>query len=364
MAIYVALLIMICLLGIYPYQQHNSKQSKKIFLFLSFTMMALVLGVRGPDVGEDTRHYLHIFSQAEYVSWSDMLHSTGMRTAYYTNQYGYTDTIENGFLALAKIVHWFADDGQIFLFVVAALTCGLFAKFIYDNCENVFYPTYIFLCESLFMFSFNGIRQTLACAITIQAYTFLKNRKWKQATFVILLAALFHNVALIAFALFPIMLIKHEKESKTFKYAMIATIAAPILIVYGQKIIIKFFPRYTAYFSVNYWQNSLGGSAILLLLEFAFIMIMYWKKFKTEDSFKLATLTLLFIAFELTGLIITMFSRTGYFFRAYLLLFFPDAEKYFSKESRPIVRLTMMILLMLLYMSYANTSYRLYRFFW
>ncbi len=324
----------------------------------------MVLGLRGFNVGEDTPHYLHIFRQAEYVSWSDMLHSTGMRTAYYTNQYGYTDTIENGFLALAKIIHWFTDDGQVFIFVVATLTCGLFARFIYDNCEKVFYPTFIFLCESMFMFAFNGIRQLLAVSITIQVYTLLKAKKWKQAVVVILFASLFHNVALIGFVLFPIMLVKHDKKYKLFKYAMIAAIAGPVFIVYAQNLITKLFPRYTAYFSVNYWQNSLGGSTILLLIEFVFLMIMYEKKFKTEDSFNLATLILIFIACELAGLKISVFSRVGYFFRAYLLLFLPDAEKYFSRNSRIIVRIVLMILLILFYLSYAQTEARVYSFFW
>lgn len=364
MVIYIVLMFLIFIYGIYPYVKHNSKQSKKIFLFLAFTSMTVVLGLRGPFVGEDTSHYLNIFDKAANAKWNDMFHSNGLRTAYFTDQYGYTDTIENGFLAICKVVHWFTGDGQVFLFIIAAAICLLFAKFIYDNCEKVFFPTYIFLCESMFMLSFNGIRQILAGAIAIQAYTLLKNGKWKKAILVVLVAGLIHNVALVGFVLFPIMLVKENKESKTFKYAIIATISAPFVIILAKNFIIRLFPRYASYFAINYWENALGGTAILWLVELVLVLVVYRKKFSKKDSFKLSSLILIYLACEFAGLEITMFARVGWFFRGYLMLFFPNAELYFGKKNRKVIRIVVMTLLFLLYFSYARTPARTYQFFW
>ena len=364
MIIYIIVLLLISIYSLYPYVKHNSRQSRKVFLFLSFTTLALVLGLRGEKVGEDTSHYLDVFRYASNVKWSNMLRAQGMRTGYYTNQYGYTDTIENGFLALAKIVHWFTNDGQVFLFLVAAITCVLFAKFIYDNCEKVIFPTFIFLCESMFMLAFNGARQIMAVAISIQAYTFLKNKKWKKAIVVILLAAMIHNVALVCFALFPIMMIKPQKEFKSFKYAILAIIASPFVIVLGQTVITKFFPRYTSYFTINYWENSLGGTTLLWIVEFVLILIAYWQKFRIDESFNCSCLVLVYLACELMGLRITMFSRVGWFFRPYLILFFPNEEQYFSIQSRKYVRMVVGVLLLLLFFSYSRTPARIYNFYW
>jgi len=355
---------LIFIYGIYPYAKNNSKQSKKIFLFLAFFSMTIVLGLRGSSVGEDTGHYLNIFRNADDVKWSDMLQSSGMRTAYFTDQYGYTDTIENGFLAICKVIHWFTNNGQILLFIIAAMTCWLFAKFIFDNCEKVFFPTYIFLCESMFMLAFNGARQILAGAIAIQAYTLLKQGKWKKAIMVVLIASLIHNTALICFIIFPIMLIRPQKESRTFKYAIIATVAAPFIIVIAKNLIIRLFPRYTSYFYVNYWDNELGGIAILWVIELVLVLILYGKRFRENESFKLSSLTLMYLACEFAGLQITMFSRVGWFFRPYLLLFFPESDKYFSKKSQAIINGVLMLLLALLYFSYARSSTRFYSFYW
>lgn len=365
MLIYIVVLFLIAIYSLYPYKKHNSQQSRKIFLFLSFTTMGLVLGLRGRTVGEDTGHYLDVFKYSANVNWMNMIHSTGMRTGYFTDEFGYTDTIENGFLILAKAIHIFTDNGQIFIFFVSAITCALFAKFIYDNCKNdVVLPTFIFLCESMFMLAFNGVRQILAVAIAIQAYRLLNEKKWKKAILVITIATLIHNVALVCFVLFPIAFIRPKKEFKTFKYAIIISIASPFIIVLGQTVIIKIFPRYTAYFSTNFWGNSIGGTAILWIIEFGLILVNYWKKFRNKDLFQTSCLVLMYLACELMGLRITMFSRVGWFFRAYLILFFPMCRQYFERKTWKEFEVVLFILLLLLYFSYAGNSARTYLFFW
>ncbi len=364
MLIYIIIFILISLYSIYPYSRKNSQQSKRIFLYLSFLTMALVLGLRGGSVGEDTRHYLNIFKHSSNVSWTDIFYSKGLRAEYYTNEFGYTDTIESGFLVVAKIIHIFTDNGQIFIFFISMLTCILFAKFIYDNCESVIFPTFIFLCESMFMLAFNGIRQILAAAITIQAYTLLKNKKWKTAVAIILIAALIHNVSLVSFVLFPIALIRPKKEFKAFKYAIVAATLSPFIVMLFQAVIVRIFPRYTGYFSTNYWTNSLGGIAIMWLLEFVLILVSYTKKFRIEDSFKVSCLVLIYLAYEFMGMEITMFSRVAWFFRPYLILFLPQCKYYFTRKTWNWIQGCIVILMMLLYLSYAGTSAREYLFYW
>lgn len=363
MTIYIFTYIAIMFFGLYPYSKHNSRQSRKIFLFLSFALMTFVLGLRGITVGEDTGHYINVFNQAGYVKWRDMLHSTGMRTAYFTDEFGYTDTIENGFLVLCKVVHWFTDDAQVFLFLVAALSCTLFAKFIYDNCSDVFLATFVFMTESMFMLSFNGIRQIFAVAITLQAYTLIKNKKIKTAIFTILLAATLHNVALVALVVFPILLVKPSGEYKKFKYAIAAAFLIPFTIVVAKELVMRVFPRYVGYFFNNYWVNSLGGTTILWIVELLLIIYMYKKRFLLGDSYKLSALILIYLSFEIGGLQISIFSRVGWFFRAYLILFFSEALAFFGKRNSFCVRFMLMLMLTLLYLSYAATPARQYVFF-
>lgn len=362
--VYIILLVFVLICGLILYRYPYSKDAKINYLFLTFGAMTIVVGLRGEYVGEDTKHYLTMFQYADRITWKDMLNSTGFKTVWYIDQYGFHDTVENGWLALCKVVHLFTDNGQAFLLIVSALTCGLLAKFIYDNSVSIFYSTLVFLGESMFMFSFNGARQMLAVAISLSAYSALKKRKIKTAVIYVLLAALIHNTALVTFAAFPFVLTKQKDSYKKFKYAIVATALSPFVVMALKTIISRLIPRYALYFSINCWTNSVGGSAVLWIAEFALILVMYAKKFKVENSFQYSCLTLMYLAFELIGLQISVFGRVAYYFRSYLLLFFPCADLYFSKKSRRAVRCAIIILIILLYFSYARSGARIYSPFW
>ena len=69
MTVYIILALLIALFSLYPYSKHNSIRSRKVFLFLSFSAMVLVLGLRASSVGEDTSMYMGIFNKAQLVNW-------------------------------------------------------------------------------------------------------------------------------------------------------------------------------------------------------------------------------------------------------------------------------------------------------
>lgn len=362
MAIYIVIYMMIIAFSLLLQRYNNSKQSRRIFLFLSFGIMTIVLGLRGSQVGEDTQHYIDIFNYADNVKWSSLFSSLQMRTVYFIDRYGYADTIEDGFLVLCKIVHLFTNNPQIFLFLIAAGSLSLYAKFIYDNTEHVFFATYIFLTESLFMLSFNGIRQLLAGAIALQAYTALRNKQLIKAIVFIAFAALIHNVALITVVLIPLFYIKGNKESGKFKYLMLATVLSPIIVVLASDILCRFFPRYAGYFVQNFWTNKIGGTAIMWVLEFFLVYYLYLKQFPGNQLFMISCLTMLYLVLEFTGFRITMFSRVGWFFRPYLMLLIPEGITCFKVKNRKWIRLLFYILLLMLYISYAKTPARNYYF--
>ena len=136
----------------------------------------------------------------------------------------------------------------------------------------------------------------------------------------------------------------------------------PAMTCSHRTIIVRVFPRYGSYFSVNYWENKVGGAAVLWIIELAIVVYMYYKKFKVEGSYYASVFTLAYLSCELMGLQVTMFSRVGLFFRPFLMLLFPTIEKYFGRKSRLIIRIVLMALLAMLFFSYASTPVRQYVF--
>ncbi|MCG0572849.1 EpsG family protein [Lactiplantibacillus plantarum] len=365
MTVYISLLVFVFLCGIILVIFQNSKGARIAFLFLTFFSCALVIGLRGYNVGEDTLHYINIFNNASNTSLEQILTSKGFRTPYYTNDYGFTDSIEGGFLIWCKFIKLFSNNIQVYFLLTGGLTCFLFAKFIYDNCkDDVFFPTLVFLCDSAFMMSFNLVREMLACAIVLQSYNLLINKHLYKGIICILVASLIHNTALVSLIWVPILLYKPKNRVKTFKYAALFALTLPVISFILQGPITKLFPRYTSYYTTNYWGSTLGKSSILLVIELVAIGFMYRKRFIVQNSAKLSLLTLVYIVFELGGLKVVMLSRIALYFRAYLMLFFNKWSDYYTGNRRILLKIIIGILLILLYISYASTSSREYTFFW
>lgn len=363
MTIYIFLAALIGFFSLYPYSHRNSRQSRKIFLILSFLSMTLVLGLRASSVGEDTSMYMNVFVKAQNISWNDIWSNIWGRTTYQILSYGYKDTIESSYLGLCKIIGFFTNNPQVYLFTVSGIICFLFARFIYDNTEHVVFATWVFLCDSMFMFAFNGMRQLLAIGIGLQAYKYIKDKNLIKSAIIIVLAFFIHNTSVVCLLLIPMALIPEDKEGRAFKYILIIAVVMPFAIKAGSALIARFLPRYASYFTTNYWSNSIGGAAILWAIEIGLIFYMYSKKFPTKDSFMLSSLVVFYLALEWMGISITMFSRSSYFYRAFLLLFLPDAISSVRPRYRKLIRIATVVLLFLLYISMARSPARSYAFF-
>lgn len=341
---------------------------KKLFLFLSITMLTIVLGLRGNSTGEDTMHYVTVFYQSDVVPWNTIFRSRNFRTAYITYPTGYTDTIENGILILGKIVHIFTNNPQVFLFIISAITMGFLAKFIYEESIDVFMSTYILTCESIYMFAFNGARQSMALAISINSFTQIKKKHYIKAILLILAGAFFHNSALIYFLMFPIMLFSPKNSNKTykrFKWILGGLICIPFSLPIAESFVVKFLPRYISYFTNpdDFWTAQLGGSTILLILELILIIYMYRMKFKIKYAYEYSVFTLLFIVFFMIGTRLGGIERLALYFRAFLILFYPIAiASLNSKKYKKFLIYGVYILMSLFFLSYAGQETRIYQF--
>lgn len=344
---------------------YSRKVSKKTFLILSFFTMALILGLRGETVGEDTAHYIDVFEKTKYISWKTIF--TSGTDIVYDTIWNVDRSMEVGYVLLNKIVRIFTSNAQWILVIVAFTTCYLMAKFVYDNCDRVFLPTYIIFCESLYMQSFNLARQTLAIAIGLQAYTLLKKECRHsniKAILAIFIAFLFHKSAIVLLLLVPLWKIKDNRRG--IKYIIIGSILMPFLTTAIGRFIFVIIPRYAGYFQNNYWDANVGGVAFLWLIEL-FMIIYIFKRYQNDDGkevFIATACTAIYISLELVGLKFTAFTRITLYFRAFLVFLFPFFQRYLESKSRLVYKSGLILLLSLFFLRYASTLARLYYFFW
>lgn len=152
--------------------------------------MTLVLGLRGANVGEDTKMYLNIAERVTNITWREVFSSfptSQWRYISYGILSGFSEQTETLFLAYCKTIMCIFHNAQVVLFITAVITNVLIAKFILDNLESktdVIFAVYIYMCDALYMNSFNTMRQIFAISIASQSISLLKQKKYIKAAFV------------------------------------------------------------------------------------------------------------------------------------------------------------------------------------
>ena len=360
MWIYIIELIFIYIFGYLFLVKFNNK---KYFLHSSFILMAIILGLRGTSVGEDTQHFIHIFNLSKNISWLTIL-SSGTETTY-EKIWGVNQNVENGYMILNKMVGSFTSEGQWIVFIVAILTCFLFYRFIYKIIpQHVFIATQVFMCESLYMNTFNLMRQMLAIGIALNAYEYIKDKKYKKALLIFLIAFFFHKSSLVLLILIPLCAVKNNKN--TIKYIFIIAILLNMFIPIIEIIISKLVPRYSSYFMTNYWRVNIKGTMVMWVLELIICFIFYKKNnlIKDKDVFIAVSCTIIYLAFDILGLRLSAFSRIALYYRSFLMLLFPLFGCKIQKEYRALYYFGLLSILAVEFISYANIDSRHYLFFW
>lgn len=114
-------------------EYYHRRSDKNVFLFVTFSACALVMGLRADSVGADTGTYHKMF---DYVAQTPV--HLLVREFYF-------ESMEVGYVLLMKLSSFVVNDYHFFQFVASTLFCLLAAKFIKDNSYNYKLLTIIFL---------------------------------------------------------------------------------------------------------------------------------------------------------------------------------------------------------------------------
>ncbi|TPG01903.1 EpsG family protein, partial [Clostridium perfringens] len=353
MLIYILLLIYIFFIG---YIFRTKIKNRKYFLVLAFSVMALVVGLRAAGVGEDTSMYIDVARASEHLSWKQIFLEFPKST-WSINEYGFNNKMDTLFLLINKVIMTIFNQPHMVIILCSILTNALFAKFIYDNTDKVFLATIVYLCDYIFMMSFNGMRQCLAISIAIQSHKKFKEKEMLKGVLYIILGGLIHQSALIYLLFIPFWFIKNKRNF--LKYIIIVAILLPNMITFIQKIVMIFSPYYASYLTTSYWNASLGGTLLLWLFIIILIIYLLLIKVNNDELYILIYYLLFYLSFEIIGIKFTAISRVALFFRTYLILFIPLSSKYMNKN-KIYFYLAVFILFIFEFISYASSPARAY----
>lgn len=300
-------------------KEGDQAQKNKFFLIAFFGACTLVMGFRNYTVGVDSYSYAVIYYNTAEKSLMDIiLNSQSSR-------------METGYAVLMKLCSIIVEDYFFFQFVVSAIYCSCMAKFIYDNSEDVFLSTFLFLGIGLYLQAFGVTRQCLAVAIVINLWTCLKRKKKFWGLVLLLIAMSIHTSAII-FAL-AFFVFKFRNNRNVMRLLPLAFL---IIAANYENVIPMFIEQYEKYniYSINKSEIvGVGGSTIMwFVLGVLSSYFLYIKKIKYMDCSDEIVLSLLYVIGQFVGLYFSYADRIGLYFMPFVILMLPHVEKFFTSS--------------------------------
>lgn len=192
-----------------------------VFFFLSFLIIFLLSGFR-VDVGLDSPSYVRIFNDI------------------YTYDFTY---FEPGFRLLITTIQYFTTDPQWLFIISSLLTVGGIFISIKKFSVNPALSVFLFCTMGFLSHSFNLTRQFISIAIILYSLSFVINKQFMKYVICVVLAALFHQTALIMLPMYFLLRLKAAPA-----YYILITLIAGALSVFQSAIInsvvMNFYPQY------------------------------------------------------------------------------------------------------------------------
>lgn len=178
----------------------RSVDRRRVFCIACTLQLMLLAGLRGDYASKDTFAYHNHFNSVQLQTLVNMFNEV----VRYLGGGGshYTDA---GFYFLMKIAQSLGVSWQVFAFIVAALTTGLFGRFVYRLSPNPL-VSYVLYASVFFPFiSMVAMRQGVAISlVAFVGYELAKDRKLLPFVIVVFFAFLMHRSALLGLVIYLI----------------------------------------------------------------------------------------------------------------------------------------------------------------
>lgn len=343
------------IVSLFRYSEKPDTQ-RAIQTTLSGLGLWLPLALRSPHCGVDLIGrgigYVGYFERVANTSWNNLFHL-------------HLFHFEKGWTVLNRIIAVITSDRQVFLAIIAAIGVALVSYTIYKYATNVLVSFVTYACLGLYIFSFSGIRQATAIAVTFFAAHFLLKENKNQLIFaaLVLIASSFHSSAIIFLAAWPLSLRRLNRE-KGFIMLVFLLGALPFL-----SSIINFLTPIL--FGTKYGNYENEGGAFTMFAVYTVIYISSLMIEDEENPNKLSFYRFMLLsaaACQSLGLISNgAMTRIGYYFCIFYALYVPYfINLYFHQTSKIISFVAVTLLIVFFYLTTSGGYLNVvpYYFFW
>lgn len=349
MAIFIIMFILLGIMMIPELSRHKTK-----IALLCFLLLWLIQALRALEIGCDSYYaYIPHFINQGDVDVTNIIQSP--------DRYKF----EPGYHIYTRIIRYFSHSSQIFISITSLIIIGLITIVFRKYSKNTPLSFIIFAGLILYHFSFSGLRQSIALAITFFSTIFIYKRKPLIFIGLVLLAFTFHKSSIIflpAYALYNIHISRKLIIISGITIVIFFAMAGPVAeyvrnIIFGAD-------KYSGYLGAN-----VGAFGLTILYILLTVFILNTSEWNDKHQNFLCWMAIMTLMFQPLGMVSQAADRIGYYFVIYFTLSIPTAVDRLkpTKLNRCVINYSILVFMMFFFW-YCNASGYLdvvpYKFYW
>lgn len=324
------------------------RKDKKSFIIVTFIVLTLLAALRSYTVGPDGNVYANYFEMLKVMDFSEI-------PVYFTKEpffYIATKYIQKlGF----GLQGWYAIIGGVYALAVCII--------VYRYSEHLLISILSLFSLGYFVFSFTGLRQTLALSIILFSVVALEKKHYVMFAILLFLAMAFHNSAII----FLIMVFIRDKKISARQYLFLLASGFLMVRVFSSQIytllnqLLEDSERFGGYSNYTYglsWAGFVIQGAIL-------VFCVYFMDSETLKRNRLF-LNMSFVGafFQMCTVLVAEMFRVSMYFSVFNIVLVANVcmGNRFTKDSKS-VAVFFILSSIILYFINSHIGYQ-YNFYW
>lgn len=232
-----------------------TKRDVKLKYMIPFLVLFAIAALRGKTIGADNLNYIEYFIR--YTTW-------GVDKLIQQKEFGYA--------IFNKLCSLLSKDFQVVLIMSSLFSLYGVFYLIKKNSKIYWLSIWLYITMYFYQNSFTRIRQAIAISFVLMAYHFAIKGNLVKFILLIGIAFSFHNTAIIALVIYPIIRIHFEKKHLFFYIPLIT-----IMILLRKQIFELFWRigkgRFDYYDDKSYFITGQGkGMFFVYILIFVFVI--------------------------------------------------------------------------------------------
>lgn len=307
---------------------------------LFFLLYFLILSLRHELIGRDLQNYKHYFDYYSTLQFRDVVKEGG-------------DTL---YFLLTWVIGKFTDNYQVFLVIIAALTVFPIAKVYSEDKQYGFLKIVLFMNMSVFILLFSGLRQSLAIAVGMIAYEFVRKKKPFWFLVFALIAWGFHHSGFMILLYYPLYFMKLKKNQLWFVIPSIVTVFVFNKQIFGWATQLLF-----SIMGDKYETEMEETGAYLMIILFAlFVIAAYFfpdEKKMDAEALGLRNFLLMSLLLQSFAPLHTLSMRMNYYFIVFIPIAVPKMFKHTKDNIKDVARIAKGVIVGFFVVYYLYTTF-------